>query len=209
MEGTVVGFRRINTTGRWKRLSLCILLSLIIAPVSAHAGALPGPNTIIEARILWVESQMRLSMARFHQLFLVKNQGSDFYNTPVMPPVPAPVTPSPVGAQGVSGMTLSAEEGLGQAVSGLPEAQTQYESGNGVHDMAYKASPEGALRLGADMEGRMFQTLVSIHQDLLYLLKVQSSRSGLKGEVLDLSHSENVRDQEIIKLDLPQWIMYR
>jgi len=50
---------------------------------------------------------------------------------------------------------------------------------------------------------------VTIHQDLLYLLKVQSSRSGLKGQVLDQNHFENLRDQEILKIDLPQWIMYR
>ena len=182
---------------------------LLFFPGPAHAGILPGPNTIIESRILWVENQMRLSMSRFHQIFLLKNRGSDFYSTPMLPPVPPPLLPGPSGVQGVSTMTRSAAEGMGQAISGLPEAQSQYESGMGVHDLAYKASPEGALRLGADMEGRVFQTLVTIHQDLLYLVKVQSARSGLKGEVLDQSHYENLRDQEILKIDLPQWIMYR
>jgi hypothetical protein len=185
------------------------LAGLLLWPGPARAGILPGPDTILESRILWVENQMRLSMGRFHQLFLLKNRGSDFYSTPMLPPVLPPLLPGPAGAPGVSDMTSSAAEGMGQALSGLPQAQTQYESGMEVHDLAYKASPEGALRLGADMEGRVFQTLVTIHQDLLYLLKVQSSRSGLKGEVMDRSHYENMKDQEILKLDLPQWIMYR
>ncbi len=94
-------------------------------------------------------------------------------------------------------------------MSALPGVQSALDSGAGIHDLAYKASPEGALRLGADMEGRIFQTLVDIHQDLLYLLKVQSSRSGLKGEILDQSHAANVRDQQILTIDLPQWIMIR
>ena len=164
---------------------------------------------MIESRILWVESQMRLSMSRFHQLFLKKNEGADFYSTPALPPVALPPPATPVGGSGVSGLTQSAAEGMGEAVGALPGVQGEFESGAGVHDLAYKASPEGALRLGADMEGRIFETLVNIHQDLLYLLKVQSSRSGLKGEILDRSHSENLRDQEILKIDLPQWIMVR
>ncbi len=178
-------------------------------PEKAWAGVLPGPNTVIESRILWVENQMRLSMSRFHQIFLMKNRGNDYYATPMLPAVPVMTLPAPVAGAGVSGVTQSAAEGMGQAVSGLPQVQTAYASGSGIHDMAYQASPEGAIRLGADMEGRMFQTLVTIHQDLLYLLKVQSSRSGLKGQVLDQNHYENLRDQEILKIDLPQWIMYR
>ena len=185
------------------------LLLLGVCPQTSLAGILPGPDTVLESRILWVENQMRLSMSRFHQIFLQKNRGNDFYATPMLPPVPVMTLPAPVGGTGVSGVTQSAAEGMGQAVSGLPQVPTAYASGSGVHDMAYQASPEGALRLGADMEGRMFQTLVTIHQDLLYLLKVQSSRSGLKGQVLDQNHYENLRDQEILKIDLPQWIMYR
>ena len=185
------------------------LLLLGAFPQKSRAGILPGPDTVLESRILWVENQMRLSMSRFHRIFLQKNRGNDFYATPMLPPVPVMTLPAPVGGTGVSGVTQSAAEGMGQAVSGLPQVTTAYASGSGVHDMAYQASPEGALRLGADMEGRMFQTLVTIHQDLLYLLKVQSSRSGLKGQVLDQNHYENLRDQEILKIDLPQWIMYR
>jgi hypothetical protein len=185
------------------------LLLLEVCPQTSLAGILPGPDTVLESRILWVENQMRLSMSRFHQIFLQKNRGNDFYATPMLPPVPVMTLPAPVGGTGVSGVTQSAAEGMGQAVSGLPQVPTAYASGSGVHDMVYQASPEGALRLGADMEGRMFQTLVTIHQDLLYLLKVQSSRSGLKGQVLDQNHYENLRDQEILKIDLPQWIMYR
>ena len=185
------------------------LLFLGAFPRTSLAGILPGPDTVLESRILWVENQMRLSMSRFHQIFLQKNRGNDFYATPMLPPVPVMTLPAPVGGTGVSGVTQSAAEGMGQAVSGLPQVPTAYASGSGVHDMAYQASPEGAIRLGADMEGRMFQTLVTIHQDLLYLLKVQSSRSGLKGQVLDQNHYENLRDQEILKIDLPQWIMYR
>ncbi len=185
------------------------LLFLGAFPRTSLAGILPGPDTVLESRILWVENQMRLSMSRFHQIFLQKNRGNDFYATPMLPPVPVMTLPAPVGGTGVSGVTQSAAEGMGQAVSGLPQVPTAYASGSGVHDMAYQASPEGAIRLGADMEGRMFQTLVTIHQDLLYLLKVQSSRSGLKGQVLDQNHFENLRDQEILKIDLPQWIMYR
>ena len=185
------------------------LLFLGAFPRTSLAGILPGPDTVLESRILWVENQMRLSMSRFHQIFLQKNRGNDFYATPMLPPVPVMTLPAPVGGAGVSGVTQSAAEGMGQAVSGLPQVPTAYASGSGVHDMAYQASPEGALRLGADMEGRMFQTLVTIHQDLLYLLKVQSSRSGLKGQLLDQNHYENLRDQEILKIDLPQWIMYR
>jgi hypothetical protein len=193
-------------SGVWEIL---FVLGILLSPAQASAGVLPGPDTILESRILWVENQMRLSMSRFHQLFLSKNQGNDFYSTPMLPPVPPPYLPTPAPAPGVLTMTQSAAEGMGQAMSGIPEVQAQYQSGIGVHDLAYKASPEGALRLGADMEGRVFQTLVTIHQDLLYLLKVQSSRSGLKGQVLDQSHLENLRDQEILRLDLPQWIMYR
>ena len=195
-----------------KRALWALILSLILlgaAPRNSFAGILPGPNTVIESRILWVENQMRMSMSRFHQVFLQKNRGNDFYATPMLPPVPVMTLPTPVGGTGVSGVTQSAAEGMGQAVSGLPQVPTVYASGSSVHDMAYQASPEGAIRLGADMEGRMFQTLVTIHQDLLYLLKVQSSRSGLKGQVLDQNHYENLRDQEILKIDLPQWIMYR
>lgn len=186
-----------------------LLLLVLFLPEAARAGVLPGPDTVIESRILWVESQMRLSMSRFHQLFLKKNEGADFYSTPALPPVALPPPATPVGGSGVSGLTQSAAEGMGEAVGALPGVQGEFESGAGVHDLAYKASPEGALRLGADMEGRIFETLVNIHQDLLYLLKVQSSRSGLKGEILDRSHSENLRDQEILKIDLPQWIMVR
>lgn len=186
-----------------------LLLLVLFFPEAARAGVLPGPDTVIESRILWVESQMRLSMSRFHQLFLKKNEGADFYSTPALPPVVLPPPATPVGGSGVSSLTKSAAEGMGEAVGALPGVQGEFESGAGVHDLAYKASPEGALRLGADMEGRIFETLVNIHQDLLYLLKVQSSRSGLKGEILDRSHSENLRDQEILKIDLPQWIMVR
>ncbi|MHB8369537.1 MAG: hypothetical protein ACYDBP_07585 [Leptospirales bacterium] len=196
----------------WRKpLCLIFFVALSSGPFAeeAQAGVLPGPNTVIESRILWVENQMRLSMSRFHQIFLMKNRGNDFYSTPMLPPVPVMTLPAPVAGAGVSGVTQSAAEGMGQAVSGLPQVQTAYASGSGIHDMAYQASPEGAIRLGADMEGRMFQTLVTIHQDLLYLLKVQSSRSGLKGQVLDQNHYENLRDQEILKIDLPQWIMYR
>ncbi len=186
-----------------------ILLLVLFLPEPSRAGVLPGPDTVIESRILWVEGQMRLSMSRFHHLFLQKNEGADFYSTPALPPVALPAPVQPVGGTGVSSLTQSAAEGMGQAVDALPGVLGQFESGAGVHDLAYKASPEGALRLGADMEGRIFETLVNIHQDLLYLLKVQSSRSGLKGEILDRSHSENLRDQEILKIDLPQWIMLR
>ncbi len=192
----------------WQGVLLAVLV-LGVSPQRSVAGILPGPNTVIESRILWVENQMRMSMSRFHQFFLQKNQGNDFYATPMLPPVPAMTLPSPVGGAGVSGVTQSAAEGLGQAVSGLPQVPLAYASGSSVHSMAYQASPEGAIRLGADMEGRMFQTLVTIHQDLLYLLKVQASRSGLKGQVLDQNHYNNLRDQEILKIDLPQWIMYR
>ncbi|MGC8529669.1 MAG: hypothetical protein ACP5OP_05650 [Leptospirillia bacterium] len=195
-----------------KNLFRGLLVSILFLggiPETSVAGVLPGPDTVIESRILWVENQMRMSMSRFHQLFLQKNRGNDFYATPMLPPVPVMNLPAPVEGTGVSGVSQSAAEGMGQAVSGLPQVPTAYASGSRVHDMAYQASPEGALRLGADMEGRMFQTLVTIHQDLLYLLKVQSSRSGLKGQVLDQNHYENLRDQEILKIDLPQWIMYR
>lgn len=188
---------------------LAALSLLFLFPAPAGAGILPGPDTVLESRILWVETQMRLSMGRFHRLFSQKNEGADFYNVPVLPPVPLPAPPSPVGGTGVSGVTESAAEGMGQAMSALPGVQSALDSGAGIHDLAYKASPEGALRLGADMEGRIFQTLVDIHQDLLYLLKVQSSRSGLKGEILDQSHAANVRDRQILTIDLPQWIMIR
>ncbi len=198
----------MNHKNLWKGLFMALLLSGT-APQRSWAGVLPGPNTVIESRILWVENQMRMSMSRFHQIFLQKNRGNDFYATPMLPPVPVMSLPAPVAGTGVSGVTQSAAEGMGQAVSGLPQVPSAYASGSSVHDMAYQASPEGAIRLGADMEGRMFQTLVTIHQDLLYLLKVQSSRSGLKGQVLDQNHYQNLRDQEILKIDLPQWIMYR
>ena len=192
-----------------RRVFAGVALVVFFFSSSASAGVLPGPDTVLESRILWVETQMRLSMSRFHRLFTLKNEGADFYSAPVLPAIPLPATPAPVTGTGVSGVTQSAAEGMGEAMSALPQVQTDLASGARVHDLAYKASPEGALRLGADMEGRMFQTLVDIHQDLLYLLKVQSSRSGLKGEILDQSHAANVRDQEILKIDLPQWIMVR
>lgn len=199
-----------RSSARWAAMTLSGLLLLAVArPASAIGGILPGPDTLIESRILWVENRMKLSLSRFHQLFLLKNRGNDLYSTPVLPPLPPPNVPASVGLQGVSGMTQSAQEGMGQALSALPQTQGLYESGSGISAMAYSASPEGAIRLGADMEGRMFQTLISIHQDLLYLLKVQSSRTGLKGAVIDQSHADNLRDQEILKLDLPSWIMYR
>ncbi len=197
---------RIERGGRFLAAATILLFSF---PESAWAGVLPGPDTVLESRILWVETQMRLSMSRFHRFFSIKNEGADFYSAPVLPAVPLPAPPAPVTGTGVSGVTQSAAEGMGEAMSALPQVQGDLASGARVHELAYKASPEGALRLGADMEGRMFQTLVDIHQDLLYLLKVQSSRSGLKGEILDQSHAANVRDQEILKIDLPQWIMVR
>ncbi|EQD24296.1 MAG: hypothetical protein D084_Lepto4C00495G0001, partial [Leptospirillum sp. Group IV 'UBA BS'] len=118
-----------------------ILIFLLSFPGHSFAGVLPGPDTVIESRILWVESQMRLSMSRFHHLFLQKNEGADFYSNPVLPPVPLPGPPSPVTGTGVSGVAQSAAEGMGQALGALPAVQGELDSGAGVHELAYKASP--------------------------------------------------------------------
>lgn len=172
------------------------------------AYAIMGTSTMIESRILWVESQTKASISRLRNFIFQKDQGEDFLNTPALPPVP-PVTPITVTTPSVSEISRSAREGMGAALGGIASAPGQEAIGQGIHQMAYASSPEGALRLGADTQGHIFQMLLSIHQDLLYLLKEQSSTTGLEGSVLDHSHNANLKDQQMIREDLPRWIMMR
>ncbi|MDA8059535.1 MAG: hypothetical protein M0Z37_04215 [Nitrospiraceae bacterium] len=185
---------------------ILILFPLILFPHPAYA--VMGSSTMIESRILWVESQTRASLSRLRNFVFEKDQGQDFLNTPVLPPSP-PVTPVSVTKPSVSEISRSAREGMGAALGGIASAPAQEAIGQGVHQMAYSSSPEGALRLGADTQGHIFQMLLSIHQDLLYLLKEQSSTTGLEGSVLDHSHNANLKDQQMIRQDLPRWIMMR
>ena len=187
---------------RW--VVFCLLILFFPRP----AYAVMGSGTMIESRILWVESQTRASIARLRNFIFEKDQGQDFLNAPVLPPS-LPVTTVPASVPSVSEISRSANEGMGAALGGIASAPGQEAIGQGIHQMAYSASPEGALRLGADTQGHIFQMLLSIHQDLLYLLKEQSSTTGLEGSVLEHSHKENLKDQEMIRQDLPRWIMMR
>jgi hypothetical protein len=189
-----------------KRLWWGLFVFILSFPHTAYA--VMGSNTMIESRILWVESRTRASISRLRNFIFTKDQGQDYLNTPVLPPS-VPVTPVTVSPPSVSEISRSAQEGMGAALGGIASAPGQEAIGQGIHQMAYSSSPEGALRLGADTQGHIFQMLLSIHQDLLYLLKEQSSTTGLEGSVLDHSHNANLNDQQVIRQGLPSWIMMR
>jgi hypothetical protein len=193
-------------SGTIKRRWMLIAFLLFSFPHPAYA--VMGSNTLIESKILWVESQTRSSLSRLRNFIFEKDQGQDFLNAPALPPS-IPVTAAPASPPSVSQISRSASEGMGAALGGIASAPGQEAIGQGIHQMAYSSSPEGALRLGADTQGHIFQMLLSIHQDLLYLLKEQSSTTGLEGAILDHSHNANLEDQQTIRQDLPRWIMMR
>lgn len=185
-----------------------ILILLVVLP--ERAQAIGGLGNMMEGRILWVETRTLQNIQRLKNFFAEKNQGVDFYGLPVLPAEPLRPAPSPGGpVPGVSELTRSAHEGMGEALGGIAQAPGEEAIGAGIHQMAYQASPQGALRLGADTQGHIYQMLLSIHKDLLYLLKEQSSSIGLEGRVINQSHQRTQLDQERVRMEIPQWIMFR
>ncbi len=181
---------------------------LVLLP--GRAEAIGGLGNVMESRILWVETRTLQNIQRLKNFFAEKNQGSDFYGLPVLPSEPLRPVPSTGGAiPGVSDLTRSAHEGMGEALGGIAQAPGEEAIGAGIHQMAYQASPQGALRLGADTQGHIYQMLLSIHKDLLYLLKEQSSSIGLEGRVIDQAHQRTQIDQERVRMETPKWIMFR
>jgi hypothetical protein len=51
--------------------------------------------------------------------------------------------------------------------------------------------------------------LLSIHKDLLYLLKEQSSSLGLEGEAIEQTRKRSAIDQLRVQTEIPSWIMIR
>ncbi len=188
------------------RVFVFLFFCSLVRPPAAYAFM--GTTSVLDSRILWVETQTKNSISRLRNFLFQKDQGQDFFRTPVLPPAP-PTSAIIRTSPSVSSISRSASEGMGAAIGGIASAPTEEAIGQGIHQMAYQSSPEGALRLGADTGGHIFQMLLSIHQDLLYLLKEQSSTTGLEGSVLDHSHSANLEDQQMIRRDLPRWIMMR
>ena len=180
----------------------------LVAPEKAYAIA--GMGNMIETRILWVESRTLSSLQRLKAFFSVKNAGIDFYRAPVIPPEPPQPLSAPVGPPlSLTDITRAAHEGMGAAVGGISRTPGEEAIGNGIHQMAYEASPQGALRLGADTEGHIYQMLLSIHKDLLYLLKEQSSSLGLEGEAIEQTRKRSALDQMRVQTEIPSWIMIR
>ncbi|MHB8421807.1 MAG: hypothetical protein ACYC9S_05635 [Leptospirales bacterium] len=189
-------------------LGVSVFLILVILPEQALAVA--GLGNMMEGRILWVETRTLQNIQRLKNFFAEKNQGGDFYGLPVLPAEPLRPAPQPTGAvPGVSDLTRSAHEGMGEALGGIAQAPGEEAIGTGIHQLAYQASPQGALRLGADTQGHIYQMLLSIHKDLLYLLKEQSSSIGLEGRVINQTNQRTQLDQERVRMEIPQWIMFR
>ena len=187
---------------------LLLVFSMVATPERAYAIA--GLGNMIETRILWVESRTLSNLQRLKNFFAVKDAGVDFYRAPVLPPEPPQPLSTPVGPPlSLTDITRSAHEGMGAAVGGISRTSGEEAIGNGIHQMAYEASPEGALRLGADTEGHIYQMLLSIHKDLLYLLKEQSSSLGLEGEAIEQTRKRSTIDQMSIRTEIPSWIMLR
>ncbi|MHB1606117.1 MAG: hypothetical protein ACYCTV_06970 [Leptospirales bacterium] len=203
-----------------KRVGICKILSvpvflgipvfLILVILPEQALAVAGLGNVMEGRILWVETRTLQNIQRLKNFFAEKNRGGDFYGLPVLPAEPLRPAPQPTGpVLGVSDLTRSAHEGMGEALGGIAQAPGEEAIGTGIHQMAYQASPQGALRLGADTQGHIYQMLLSIHKDLLYLLKEQSSSIGLEGRVINQTNQRTQLDQERIRMEIPQWIMFR
>jgi hypothetical protein len=186
-----------------------LLVIFLVLGNTRSAWALGGLGNLVESRILWVETRTMQSLQHLKSFFLEKDQGEDFYGTPVLPVETPSADPIPTTAPSVSDLTLSAHEGMGEALGGIAQTPGEEAIGQGIHQMAYRASPEGALRLGADTQGHIYQILLSIHKDLLYLLKEQSSSAGIEGHVIDLAHKRDQEDQRIIEMQLPSWIILR
>lgn len=187
-----------------------VLLTAFLIPVNAqNAWAIGGLGNLLESRILWVETRTMQSLQSLKNFFRAKDQGDDFYGTPVLPVEPSVSQTPPAAPPSVSELNMSATEGMGEALGGIAETPEEEAIGQGIHRMAYEASPEGAIRLGADTQGHIYQVLLSIHKDLLYLLKEQSSSTGIEGHVIDLAHERDLEDQKIIENQLPSWIMLR
>lgn len=185
-----------------------VILPLVVFPAKAYAIA--GMGNMIEARILWVETRTLANIQRLKSFFSLKNEGVDFYGSPVIPSEPPQPIPTPAGPPAtLSELTRSAHEGMGAALGGISRTPGEEAIGSGIHQMAYQASPQGALRLGADTQGHIYQMLLSIHKDLLYLLKEQSSSLGLEGQVIEQTRKRNAIDQIRVRSEIPAWIMFR
>ena len=186
------------------------LLAFLTLAAPEKAYAIAGLGNMIETRILWVESRTLSNLQRLKTFFSVKDAGIDFYRAPVLPPEPPQPLSTPVGPPlSLTDITRSAHEGMGAAVGGISRTMGEEAIGSGIHQMAYEASPEGALRLGADTEGHIYQMLLSIHKDLLYLLKEQSSSLGLEGEAIEQTRKRSAIDQMRVQTEIPSWIMIR